>query len=67
MADEFHAEPSFLIARFSSLPLAQSDAKASFLRAARDGYLDKVLDHLKNNTDINTCNAVSPDFLFATR
>lgn len=38
--------------------IEQSDAKASFLRAARDGHLDKVLEHLKNNTDINTCNAV---------
>ena len=36
----------------------QSDAKAGFLRAARDGHLDKVLEHLKNNTDINTSNAV---------
>ena len=41
----------------------QSDAKAGFLRSARDGHLDKVLEHLKNNTDINTCNAVSFSFL----
>ncbi|XP_045031248.1 ankyrin-2 isoform X6 [Daphnia magna] len=35
----------------------RSDAKAGFLRSARDGHLDKVLEHLKNNTDINTSNA----------
>lgn len=37
----------------------QSDGNTSFLRAARAGNLDKVLEHLKNNVDINTCNAVS--------
>lgn len=36
----------------------QSDGNTSFLRAARAGNLDKVLEHLKNNVDINTCNAV---------
>ena len=36
----------------------QSDAKAGFLRSARDGHLDKILEHLKNNTDINTSNSV---------
>ncbi|XP_037084032.1 ankyrin-3-like isoform X2 [Pollicipes pollicipes] len=34
----------------------QSDASASFLRAARGGNLDKVLDYIKTGTDINTCN-----------
>ncbi len=36
----------------------QSDDNASFLRAARGGNLEKVLEYLKANTDINTCNAV---------
>jgi hypothetical protein len=36
----------------------QSDSNTSFLRAARAGNLEKVLEHLKNNIDINTCNAV---------
>jgi len=36
----------------------QSDGNTSFLRAARAGNLDKVLEHLKNNIDINTSNAV---------
>ena len=44
---------------FTLFPWIQSDAKAGFLRAARDGHLDKVLEHLKNNTDINTSNAVN--------
>ena len=39
--------------------LLQSDDNASFLRAARGGNLEKVLEYLKANTDINTCNAVS--------
>lgn len=30
---------------------------ASFLRAARSGNLDKVLEYLKGSFDINTCNA----------
>ena len=43
----------------------QSDGNTSFLRAARAGNLDKVLEHLKNNIDINTCNAVSIEtFIF---
>jgi len=37
-------------------PNNKSDAKAGFLRSARDGNLEKILEHLKNNTDINTCN-----------
>lgn len=40
----------------------QSDDNASFLRAARGGNLEKVLEYLKANTDINTCNAVSRVF-----
>ncbi|XP_074034952.1 uncharacterized protein isoform X4 [Leptinotarsa decemlineata] len=35
----------------------QSDGNTSFLRAARNGQLDKVLEHLKSNIDINTSNA----------
>lgn len=37
----------------------QGDGNTSFLRAARAGNLDRVLEHLKNNIDINTSNAVS--------
>lgn len=32
---------------------------SSFLRAARSGNLDKVVEHLKNKIDINTSNSVS--------
>jgi len=39
--------------------LFQSDGNTAFLRAARAGHLDKVLEHLKSNVDINTANAVS--------
>lgn len=39
--------------------LFQSDGNTSFLRAARAGNLEKVLEHLKQNIDINTSNAVS--------
>lgn len=46
--------------RFSS-PF-QSDGNTSFLRAARAGNLEKVLEHLKNSIDINTSNAVSKNF-----
>ena len=41
-----------------SLSLFQSDDNASFLRAARSGNLEKVLEFLKGAvTNINTCNA----------
>lgn len=33
------------------------DGIASFLRAARAGNLDKVVEYLKGSIDINTCNA----------
>ncbi|OCT99880.1 hypothetical protein XELAEV_18005665mg [Xenopus laevis] len=33
-----------------------SDSNASFLRAARSGNLDKVVEYLKGGVDINTCN-----------
>ncbi|XP_042326247.1 ankyrin-2 [Sceloporus undulatus] len=35
---------------------ALSDSNASFLRAARAGNLDKVVEFLKGGIDINTCN-----------
>ncbi|XP_074723262.1 ankyrin-2 isoform X48 [Strix uralensis] len=34
----------------------KSDSNASFLRAARAGNLDKVVEYLKSGIDINTCN-----------
>ncbi|NXI37116.1 ANK2 protein, partial [Galbula dea] len=34
----------------------QSDSNASFLRAARAGNVDKVVEYLKSGIDINTCN-----------
>uniref|UniRef100_UPI00398F33B5 ankyrin-1-like isoform X3 n=1 Tax=Pristiophorus japonicus TaxID=55135 RepID=UPI00398F33B5 len=34
----------------------RADAATSFLRAARSGNLDKLLDYLKNGAEINTCN-----------
>ncbi|XP_066892638.1 ankyrin-2 isoform X37 [Kogia breviceps] len=34
----------------------RSDSNASFLRAARAGNLDKVVEYLKGGIDINTCN-----------
>lgn len=36
--------------------LQKSDSNASFLRAARAGNLDKVVEFLKGGVDINTCN-----------
>ncbi|XP_067895769.1 ankyrin-2b isoform X7 [Heterodontus francisci] len=40
----------------SKEPEALSDSNASFLRAARAGNLDKVLEYLKGGIDINTSN-----------
>uniref|UniRef100_A0A914W895 Uncharacterized protein n=1 Tax=Plectus sambesii TaxID=2011161 RepID=A0A914W895_9BILA len=37
--------------------LQPTEGSASFLRAARAGNLERVLDLLKSGTDINTCNA----------
>ncbi|XP_036968234.1 ankyrin-2b isoform X10 [Acanthopagrus latus] len=34
----------------------QSDSNTSFLRAARAGNIDKVLEYLKGGVDISTCN-----------
>lgn len=36
----------------------QSDSNTSFLRAARAGNIDKVLEYLKGGVDISTCNQV---------
>ncbi|XP_077134930.1 ankyrin-2 isoform X2 [Ranitomeya variabilis] len=36
--------------------LHKSDSNTSFLKAARSGNLDKVLEYLKGGVDINTCN-----------
>ncbi len=36
----------------------QSDSNASYLRAARAGNFEKVLDYLKTGVDINICNQV---------
>ncbi|XP_066908562.1 ankyrin-2 isoform X2 [Halyomorpha halys] len=43
--------------KFPSLTSIGSDGNTAFLRAARAGHLEKVLDQLKNNVDINTSNA----------
>ena len=37
---------------------SKSETNASFLRAARAGNLDKVLEFLKDNIDINVSNSV---------
>ncbi|XP_056882692.1 ankyrin-2b isoform X19 [Takifugu flavidus] len=37
-------------------PARQSDSNTSFLRAARAGNIDKVLEYLKGGVDISTCN-----------
>ncbi|XP_068455697.1 ankyrin-2b isoform X4 [Clinocottus analis] len=37
-------------------PTRQSDSNTSFLRAARAGNIDKVLEFLKGGVDISTCN-----------
>uniref|UniRef100_H2T7S1 Ankyrin 2 n=1 Tax=Takifugu rubripes TaxID=31033 RepID=H2T7S1_TAKRU len=39
-----------------SVCLLQSDSNTSFLRAARAGNIDKVLEYLKGGVDISTCN-----------
>lgn len=50
---------SIVLTHIKCIYFLQSDGNTSFLRAARAGNLDKVLEHLKNNVDINTSNAVS--------
>ncbi|GFX37879.1 ankyrin-2 [Trichonephila clavipes] len=39
------------------LTKAKSDSNASFLRAARSGNIEKILEYLKGSIDINTSNA----------
>lgn len=39
--------------------LLQTEPSTAFLRAARAGHLDKVLELLDAGVDINSCNAVS--------
>ncbi|MFT7807796.1 ankyrin-3-like isoform X4 [Arapaima gigas] len=41
---------------FQERAKCKSDSNTSFLRAARAGNLDKVLEYLKGGVDINTCN-----------
>lgn len=41
--------------------LLQSDSNTSFLRAARAGNIDKVLEYLKGGVDISTCNQVGDE------
>jgi len=47
------------MASTSSLDEDQSDGANSFLRAARAGNLEKVLEYLRGSIDINTSNMVS--------
>lgn len=56
-ASHFPSYPLFP-SRFLSVFSLQADAGNSFLRAARSGNLDKVLEHIKNGIDINTANQV---------
>lgn len=51
-------QPQQLTRGFFFLLFLQSDSNASFLRAARAGNLDKVVEYLKSGIDINTCNQV---------
>ena len=43
--------------------MVQSEGNTTFLRAARSGNYDKVLEYLNSNIDINTSNAVSISLL----
>ncbi|XP_074194688.1 ankyrin-2 isoform X8 [Rhinolophus sinicus] len=49
-------DPCVCDSEASEDPGMQSDSSASFLRAARAGNLDKVVEYLKGGVDINTCN-----------
>jgi len=42
----------------------QSDPSTAFLRAARAGQLEKVLEYLESGVDINASNAVSSNLSF---
>lgn len=52
----------FPFANLSVSICLQSDSNTSFLRAARAGNIDKVLDFLKNGIDISTSNQVGKRF-----
>lgn len=54
----------YLSVFLSSFFFLQSDSNASYLRAARAGNLEKVLDYLKSGVDINICNQVRSSLLF---
>lgn len=43
---------------------SQSDPSTAFLRAARAGQLEKVLEYLESGVDINASNAVSNILFF---
>lgn len=49
----------FLFVNCVSSVSLQSDSNTSFLRAARAGNIDKVLEFLKGGVDISTCNQVN--------
>ncbi|KAK6494012.1 ankyrin-2-like [Huso huso] len=48
--------PDYYGCEISKDPEPQSDSNTSFLRAARAGNIDKVLEYLKGGVDIATCN-----------
>ncbi|VDK66299.1 unnamed protein product [Onchocerca ochengi] len=48
---------AFFKACLNCLKPGHGESSASFLRAARAGNLDRVLELLRSGTDINTCNA----------
>ena len=50
-----------------SSPSQPSELNASFLRAARAGNLEKVLEYLNQNIDINVSNSVSLTFTFCLK
>ncbi|XP_052123801.1 ankyrin-3 isoform X25 [Frankliniella occidentalis] len=55
-----HSKHAAQAAAAASVPervAEKSDGNTAFLRAARAGNLDKVLEHLKSDVDINTANA----------
>lgn len=56
--DQFHTAESSLLITFPFFSTFQSDSNTSFLRAARAGNIDKVLEYLKGGVDISTCNQV---------
>ncbi|XP_069048038.1 ankyrin-2 isoform X1 [Lepisosteus oculatus] len=48
--------PDYYGCDISKEPESLSDSNTSFLRAARAGNIDKVLEYLKGGVDISTCN-----------